>query len=1223
MKIKSFLTVLAMVLNILNFAAFAAAGEAETVIPQGQNKTYNLNLDWKYKRPGTAFPLKDALASEVKNGLNFYDPAYDDSDWETVSVPHPVNAADSFDGLIIDAGEAGLYRGFMFYRKSFVLPENEADKKVILEFEAVRQSVYLYVNGRMAGYYEAGTAPIGFDITAYVRAGVENLIAVATDNAAYRGAKFNTVETVPGHEPGDGSGSGYQWNQKDFNEVQGGITGNVNLYTSGLLYQTRPLYNNLKTTGNYIYADGFDFDNKSAVVNVRAEVRNETGAGTRAELEVIVADGDRILAQYSSEVADVPAASDAGAVFATVVPADAYEENPAPTNADTVDVTYLNAAARVDGLRFWSPNDPYLYDVYTVIRVNGQAVDVQKITTGFRKVEYDINNGGLMISGKSVYLRGYAQRSTNEWAVIGVANDWLTDFDMRLVRESGADFIRWMHVSPKPAAIRSCDKFGVVSVCPAGDKEGDQTGRCWDQRVEAMRDAIIYFRNSPSVIFYEAGNAAITPEHMQEMTDMRKLLDPDGGRLMGCRSLTSKEQIAEAEWAGTMIYRYDSAARESMETIGKYIPIVETEYKRDEAPRRVWDDYSPPWYGYENKWLGDGAKKTDGYDVWDQTQEDMCVALSGEGDGYAYFYNNQVGGSTGNDYYSAAAMMVWSDSNMHGRNSGSENCRTSGRVDPIRIKKESFNAVRAMQSEGAELHIVGHWNYPANTPENYNYREKAWNGTYWEYTDNTLRRDPTNKTVYVIGSMLCAKVELYVNGVLAGTCDEPRDTFVFEFPGIDVTQSGEVSAVGYSSDDKIIAHDRIVTAGAPVAIRLTPVTGPEGLRADGSDICYIDVEVVDENGIVCPTNYDKITFDFEGEGTFLGGYNSGLYGENSVIGKDYCYAECGVNRVFVRSSRTAGSFTLTATMDGLPASTVEISSKPVDVEGGLMTTPQQSFVKNVPYAAPETLFDRLTAENVAKAPGRKSAKAENYSIQNAGTGMYLAEQNGELVLSADADTWILVPAGGGLYTLKNARTGLCVDVPELSKEDGRRLIVYRSNSGDNQKWLVQDGAIISKISGLYMTAEAATAVQKNFDGSAAQQWKLIHARDAYRVMVNGVEVSFAAAPYRPDSGSGVLCELRPVLDAMGVDYAYQTDGALPGELGDFSLPMLTLNDSGAVIVCGETAIRAPEGSNLTNAEFYAENGELIAELAPVIGYIEGAEIFTDSEGKTVSITYKR
>lgn len=1226
-KIISALISFAIIFQACGLNALGSAVEEEFKVPLGKGKTYNLNIDWKYKKPDTAFPLAEAEKSAVKDGKNFYDTDYDDSDWETVSVPHAVNAEDSFDGLIADAGEAGLYRGFMLYRKTFVLPAEEANKKTILEFEAVRQSIYLYVNGSFVGYYEAGTAPVGFDITSFVKAGEKNVIAVATDNAAYRGAKFNTRETIPGHAPGDQSGAGYQWNQKDFNEVQGGITGNVNLYTSAKLYQTRPLYNNLKTTGNYIYADNFDIKGKSAVINVKAEIRNETEEAKNVELEVIVADGTKTLGRFSSKTAAVSPAKDSGAIFETVVPVDAYEENPEPTNAETVDVTYIEASGLAENLEFWSPKNPYLYDVYTVLKCDGEIIDVQKTVTGFRKVEFDIEKGGLLINDEPFYLKGYAQRSTNEWAVIGVANDWLTDYDMELVRESGADFIRWMHVTPKPNAIRSGDKYGVVSVCPAGDKEGDQEGRCWDQRVEAMRDAIIYFRNSPSVIFYEAGNNAITAEHMREMTEMKNLLDPKGGRYMGCRTLTSTEQIEAAEWVGTMIYRHDAAAKASMNAVGKQLPIIETEYKRDEAPRRVWDDYSPPDYDYVNKWLGDGAKKTDGYDIWDLNQEDMSVTLAGSADGYSYFYDNRVGGVTGNDYYSGAAMMVWSDSNMHGRNSGSENCRTSGRVDPVRIKKECFYAVQAMQSEGAALHIVGHWNYPENTEENYNYYNKEWNGTYWEYTDEKLRRDPTQKTVYVIASELCSKVELYINGALAGVCEDARDVFVYEFKNIDVTQQGVVRAIGYSSDGKVIASDEIETAGKPEEIRLTPVTGPMGLLADGSDICYIDVEVVDANGRVCPLAYDRIDFEFEGEGQFLGGYNSGTYGETSVIHKNYCYAECGVNRVFVRSSRTAGEFKLTAKMQGLPDAEIQVSSVEAVVADGLSVVPQQAFEKNTKKeAAEKTLFGRLTAENIVSAKVRdRRPTVHKYTVKNVGTGNILGESDGKLV-SKENGTWEFESAGSELYFIRTDETKLAVDVPGLSKESGTKLILYSPNKGDNQKWEMrqEDGGVVlvSKCSGLCMEETEEGIIQSKYEGKPSQMWELTPAaeKDEYSVYVNGKEVEFKTKPYRPDPSCGVLCELRPVLDALGEEYEYQTEGELPERLKNFSLPLLSLVKSGATAVCGETAIRQGEDSNLTNAQIYAENGEIIAEIAPFIGYVENVEVVTDTEKKAVFIT---
>ncbi len=1215
----------AVIFIMLISALPITAQEATYMFPEISETKYNLNFNWKFAKAAVAHPMAEAMESMMKDGKQFYDVDYDDSTWETVSVPHAPNAEDSFDNVIQDAGEAGLYRGYMMYRKHFTL-SSVASKKYIIEFEAVRQTIYLYINGEFVGYYEHGTAPAGFDISSFVKEG-DNLIAVITDNCAYRGASFTTSETIPGNTPGDHSGWGYQWNQKDFNEVQGGITGNVNLYVTPLVYQTRPLYNNLKTTGNYIYPSDFDLKAKTATVNVKAEVRNESDKDVAAKLEVFVADGDKVISHFTSEAVNVPVAKDKNVIYKTVVPYDAYLENPAPTNADTVDVTYITASAPVADLTFWSIDNPYLYDVYTVLTIDNVQTDVQHITTGFREVIYDIDNGGLLINGESVYLKGYAQRSTNEWAVIGVANDWLSDFDMALVRESGSNFIRWMHVTPKPVAIRAGDKYGVVSVCPAGDKEGDVADRTWDMRMESMRDAIIYFRNSPSVIFYEAGNAKISPEHMQEMTDIKNLLDPSGYRFMGCRSLTDPAHIEATEWVGTMIYRYDEWAKSSMATVGKYVPILETEYKRDESPRRVWDDFSPPDYDYKNKWLGDGAKKTDGYDVWDQNQEQFSVYQASAYDGYAYFYNNRVGGDTGKDYYSGAAIMVWSDSNMHGRNAGSENCRTSGKVDPVRIKKPVFETMQVMQSETAMVHIIGHWNYPPNTEENYNYYTKEWNGTYWEVTENTDRRDPTDKTVYVVGSEMVDKVELYINGGLVGTNDTPYDNYIYEFPHIDVTQSGYISAIAYNYDGKVIAMDKIETVGEAEKLSLTAVTGPDGLRADGSDVCYIDVKVTDKDGNVCPLAYDKINFTLQGDGVFLGGYNSGTFDDTSVIHKDFCYAENGVNRVFVRSTLGGKGFTLTATAENLESATVRVDMTPFEVIDGMTTIPQQAEAKNTfKIEKPDTLFDRLVAQNIKNTRVKKREnKVEKYIVKNVGTGQVLTVTDGALTLSAydennPACIWIFEGIGGEAYTIKNSATLVAIDVPARSKDAGTELIVYGPNGGDNQKWIVQSEEndyvrLISKISNLSMEIVDGKIIQNTTNNTLAavnQKWQLIKVeeKDVYKVMVNGNEVSFDSSPYRPDTATGVLCAVRPVLDALGVKYTYETDGKVK----------LTITESGASLTEGETTISIGNETNLTNAEFFVENGEIIAEISAVMEYVEGVSILTDSEAKTVTIT---
>lgn len=1067
---------------------------------------YNLNYGWKFKKVPD-FPLAKALDAVKSGKYHFYETKYNDKRWESVSVPHAVNAEDSFDGTIVDAGEQSLFRGFMFYRKIVNVPQNEAGKKFFMEFEAVRQSVYLWVNGKSVGYYEAGVTAIGFDISEFIIPGQENLIAVATDNAANRGASFQTKETQPGNPWGDQSGSSYEWNTKDFNEVQGGLTGNVILHVRGLIYQTLPLYSNLKTTGNYITAKDFDFTKGTATIAVDAEIRNESDLEKNITLEVFVEDSNgEIKAHFTREKLIEPA-RDKGKTFATVVPQDAYAEKPAPISVETVVVSHIKVEGRAEKLKFWSPDEPYLYTVRTLLKDGDSILDEQRKITGFREIAYDENKGGLLINGKSIYLKGYAQRSTNEWAVIGVAPDWLTDYDMQLIRESNANYIRWMHVAPKPAAIRSGDKYGIVSICPAGDKEKDVEGRQWEQRLEVMRDAIIYFRNSPSVWFYEAGNNAVSASHMEEMTKLRKQLDPDGFRLMGCRSISTPEQVASAEWAGTMIWRHDSKAKEAMKATGKNIPMLETEFKRDESPRRLWDDFTPPDYDYKNLWLGEGGKKKDHYDVWDQTQEDHILSLPSEEDGYAYFWHNRVGGESGNNYYSGAAMMVWSDSNMHGRNSGTENCRTSGRVDPIRIKKESFYALQVMQSPISKIHIVGHWNYPPLTKNTYIYNEKVWDSFYWVESGKKLQRDPLHKTVYVVATPDIAKVELYVNGKLAGTANDADNTFIFAIPDIDITQSGTVSAKAYNKEGLLIAEDEKRTAGEAHHISLIPVTGPDGFIADGSDIAFFDVVIVDKDGNICPTACNRIDFKSSGQGVFLGGYNSGKVDAESVIHKNYVFAECGCNRVFVRASSEAGKFTLTASSKSLGSTSVTIESR------------------------------KLLNQDFTKKPQQFAINSFNPVVQ---------------------DKMLTVDTG----------------IKKIKKTD----------------------------------------------------------KESYTITVNGNAVSFTQAPYRPDSATGVICELKPVLDALkavGVNfsYTYQKEGKLPVYLSSFHLPLISIeNQKGTRIdvVCGETALIINSGTdkNLTNAEFIvSDSGELMAELSAVLSYLDGVTIKTDSSKHTVEIYY--
>ena len=188
--------------------------------------------------------------------------------------------------------------------------------------------------------------------------------------------------------------------------------------------------------------------------------------------------------------------------------------------------------------------------------VDNQVVDVSSVRTGFRKVEFrgGAGKGGVYLNGKFIYLTGYSQRSTNEWAGLGQAYpDWMHDLTAKLIRESCGNYVRWMHISPQRVDVDAFDRFGIIEVCPAGDKEGDVQGRAWDQRLEVMRDSMIYFRNDPSIFFWEAGNNGISAEHMRQMLDVKNQWDPNGGGAIGCRSLKDPATTPLAEYFGVMI----------------------------------------------------------------------------------------------------------------------------------------------------------------------------------------------------------------------------------------------------------------------------------------------------------------------------------------------------------------------------------------------------------------------------------------------------------------------------------------------------------------------------------------------------------------------------------------------------------------------------------------------------------------------------------------------
>ena len=779
---------------------------------------------------------------------------FNDNQWKRVTLPYAFNGDEAFRKDIVDLTDT-----ICWYRKHFKLPKEDLQGKVFIEFEGVRQGADFYLNGHHLGFSENGVMACGFDLTPYIKEG-ENVLAVRCDNSwTYRSREYD---------------SRYQWNDRNFNANYGGIPKNVYLHITDKLYQTLPLYSNLGTTGTYVYATDFGYswprhlNKRVATIHAESQVKNDDSKPRTFRMTMCLRDREGKMQFYTeSEVV-------------TLQPGE---------------TTTLHAANTTTGdLHLWSWGYGYLYTVETSLEENDESFDQVITRTGFRKTEF--KDGKIWLNDRVLMVHGYAQRTSNEWPGVGLSVPaWLSDYSNGLMVESGANMVRWMHVTPWKQDIESCDRVGLPQAMPAGDAEKDVDGARWEQRKALMRDAIIYNRNNPSILFYESGNESVSRDHIMEMKAIRDQYDPHGGRAVGSREMLD---IDESEYGGEMLYINKS----------KKHPMWAMEYCRDEGLRKYWDEQSYPYHKEGDGPLYRNQPAPDYNHNMDQFAVEMVRRW------YDYWRERP---GTGTRVSSGGVKIVFSDTNTHHR--GESNYRTSGVTDAMRIPKDAFFVHQVMwngwvEPETPKTYIIGHWNYDASVV----------------------------KPVYVVST--ADVVELFLNGRSLGK-GKQRYRYLFTFENVPF-EPGTLEAV--ASDG---SRYKLETAGEPYQLKLTAMENPEGTKADGADMVLFQVEVLDKQGRRCPLDDRMVNFELKGEAQWVGGIavrnNQSLQRpddnrpeglldaaatkniSDNYVGATSLPVECGVNRVLVRTTTKAGVIRLTAQAEGLTKAEIKVKTKRV------------------------------------------------------------------------------------------------------------------------------------------------------------------------------------------------------------------------------------------------------------------------------------------------------
>lgn len=784
---------------------------------------------------------------------------FDTSGWTNVSLPHTYNDTDTFDDFSLPGhrGEENQWGGRTWYRKTFSLPESCQGKKVFIEFQAARQVAEVYLNGHFLGVCKNGFIPFGFDLTPWLRFDAPNVLAVMCDNRFMKDPMPRATDSPAPADSGKGlnvapvaspslaalsarvnaaipedvdqlQANQIPWNNPHWHPAHGGLYRNVYLHVTDPLHISLPLYDFLQTAGPYVYTTAVSTN----AATIHVEVPVENGRGSNQKIEVVAQILDRN-----------------GRIVMTL-----HQSGAVATGAKT----QLDLSGTLNHPQLWEPDYAYLYQVAISLRANGETVDTDDEPLGIRFVHWDAKTG-FWINGHHLKLHGWGQKPTDEWPGLGAAQpDWLHYYTLSLMKQAGGNWVRWGHCAASEPMIEAGDELGIMAEQPGVDGESDTVGAAWKVRAAAWRDMIIYFRNHPSIMIWEGGNQKVTLAHVKELRGYMDEYDPHGGRAYAMR----RADKTDAQFMDVCIGTEGGREIPSL-------PVVEGEYDREESPRRVWDDYSPPNYGYpEAKGKSDYVLTSEQYAVNEVAQYVVKVGAA-----------NHCGG----------ANWIFSDSTSGGRD-GAEVTRASGEVDGARLPKEAYYVCQTMFRNDPQVHIIGHWNYAAGT----------------------------RKTVYVTSN--CGDVELFVNGKSLGY-GTVTNRYLFTFENV-AWEPGEIKAVGYKNGRAVVSESKH-TVGAPVALKLTPILGPDGLQANGSDVALIDVEAVDANGERCPTFQQRVDFTISGPGVWRGGYNSGK--ANSVNNR-FLDLECGINRVSVRSTDTPGAITVTVHgADLKPASTTIIS----------------------------------------------------------------------------------------------------------------------------------------------------------------------------------------------------------------------------------------------------------------------------------------------------------
>lgn len=546
----------------------------------------------------------------------------------------------------------------------------------------------------------------------------------------------------------------------------------------------------------------------------------------------------------------------------------------------------------VDKPLLWSPESPSLYKAVSKIYSGDTLLDTYTTRFGIRSIEF-VADKGFFLNGKHRKFKGVCNH--HDLGPLGAAvNVSALRHQLTLLKEMGCDAIRTTHNMPAPELVALCDEMGFMVMAEPFDewdiaKCENGYHRYFDEWAEKdMVNMLHQYRNNPCVVMWSIGNEVPTqcsPEGYKVAKFLQDICHrEDPTRPVTC-GMDQVECVLDNGFAAMIdipglnyrTHRYKEAYDRLPQNL-----VLSSETSSTVSSRGV---YKFPAERKADAMYEDHQSSS--YDLeccsWSNIP-DLDFALS---DDYEWTLGQFVW--TGFDYIG--------EPSPYDTDAWPNHSSMFGIIDLASIPKDRYYLYRSVWNKDAEtLHILPHWN--------------------WEGLEG--------KEVPVFVYTNHPSAELFVNGKSYGKQSKNGRTaenrYRLMWHNV-VYEPGEVKVVAYDADGKAMAEKTVRTAGKPHHIELT--SDRTDLQADGKDLAYVTLRIVDKDGNLCPTDGRLVNFRAKG----VGKYRASANGDPTCLDLFHLpkmHAFNGMLTVIVQSGEEAGVLELQATAKGIQSGNIRI-----------------------------------------------------------------------------------------------------------------------------------------------------------------------------------------------------------------------------------------------------------------------------------------------------------